>query len=324
MREAATTIRAIDSLRARLNITNRELGLILGQSREVVESWFNGADPDDLDATRIAQVDQALQALVAAGVPVSAKTLSRKATGGASILSAISRGDNLQAVIDRLIPTLTREADQAERLNRQTAGRRPAFEPGDFGAPAWAEESTLDSQVSRPPSSSPVLQVGEGRFVQKPLLFLQQDPEDVRRIADARAAVSALTVLLIDVDNVGKSPSLAATRELLYGQKQRHAGRPALVKIAGKTLTAKSFASWWLQLLRAGVRLEEIEMRLVLPGPDAADDALVSMLQDVHTQSPNASLYVNARTNDQALRRRIRAVAVESGGRLEPLRKSKF
>jgi hypothetical protein len=50
----------LEHLRATLNITNRELGLMLGQSREVVDGWFNGAAPNELDAQRITQLGQAV------------------------------------------------------------------------------------------------------------------------------------------------------------------------------------------------------------------------------------------------------------------------
>jgi hypothetical protein len=69
--------------------------------------------------------------------------------------------------------------------------------------------------------------------------------------------------------------------------------------------------------------MADIEMRLVQPGMDAADDALVRMLEDVRKKSPQAALFVNALTNDQELRRRIRAIAVETGGRLEPFGRNK-
>jgi len=141
MSEAAS-FRDLELIRGTLNITNRELGLILGQSREIVESWFNGVEPDPLDAPRIAQLGRAVQTLVEAGVPVSIEILRRKMPSGPSILSAIAQGDNLQAVVPRLITPLPRDAAQRERLHRRTAGRRrPTFDPGAFGAPAWAEET---------------------------------------------------------------------------------------------------------------------------------------------------------------------------------------
>jgi len=293
----AATFPSLESLRATLNITNRELGMVLGQSREVVDGWFNGVAPDEIDAPRIAQLRQAMQALVAAGVPVSAQTLRRKVPGGASILSAISRGDNLQAVIDRLNPSLTRETGQRERLTKQTAGRRrPAFDPGTFGAPALAEKSGVpirttpthppstgqsarerarrqkppcaprqkgrtsrsapqpprraggadalndtpvqrqaDIPLSQPQEAQPGETWCEGACEPTPLLFLDQDSRDVRRNQAARAALSVLFVLLVDVDNVGKAPSVSATRELIWGKTQRHLGRTLVAKIAGKT-----------------------------------------------------------------------------------------
>lgn len=73
------------------------------QSPQVVEGWFHGVTPDAIDAPRINLLADAVQTLDDAGVQVSLATLQRKVKGGPSILSAISRNDNLDSVVQRLI-----------------------------------------------------------------------------------------------------------------------------------------------------------------------------------------------------------------------------
>ena len=308
----APATQTLERLRATLSITNHELASLFGQTRQVVDGWFHGVAPDAIDSLRIEQLRDAVEALAGAGVPVSLATLRRKVKGGSSILSAISTDDNLDAVIERLIEILGRETSQRDRLRRQTAGRiRAGFDPGDYGAPAWVEEREATAPASAPPKGL------------VPVVFFEPDPWEARKARKARAAAETLSVVLVDVDNVGSAPNIAHVRNLILERDPRTRDLPVVVCIAGNTSGAKAVMTWWLQCVRLGLSPGDIQIRIVQPRLDAADDALVRMLEDVRAKSPLAALVVMALTSDRDLRRRIAEIAGATGrsstGSLAPL-----
>jgi DNA-binding transcriptional regulator YiaG len=118
-----------------------ELANLFGVSRQAVYAWQDGAQPSPIAAARLAMLARASDVFANAGLAVDTKTLRRRVAGGGTVLDAVLKGGDAVQVAKSLLQTLSREAGQRQRLNKQLSGRqRPAPGVDEYASPAPAED----------------------------------------------------------------------------------------------------------------------------------------------------------------------------------------
>jgi transcriptional regulator with XRE-family HTH domain len=128
-------------IREVLKPTMLELASLFGVSRQAVYDWQQGSQPVPQTALRLEQLARIADVFAEADIDANTKTLRRKAVDGRTLLDALSRGDDAEAVARGLLSTLKREASQRDRLQMQLAGRKAGrANPNDYGAPILSED----------------------------------------------------------------------------------------------------------------------------------------------------------------------------------------
>lgn len=119
-----------------------ELANLFGVSRQAVYAWQDGAQPSPIAAAKLAMLARASDVFVNAGLAVDTKTLRRRVAGGGTVLDAVLKGGDAVQVAKSLLQTLSREAGQRQRLNKQLSGRqRQTSGVDDYASPAPAEDA---------------------------------------------------------------------------------------------------------------------------------------------------------------------------------------
>lgn len=138
---ASASASDIAHIRQVMKISVSELARVFGVSRQAVHEWIKGGALSHRNAQRLSELAQAADVLLESGIDVTPQMLRRKIGGGQSLLESVKAGKVVE-LARTLVDTLSREAQQRERLAARLAGRqKPALPPSDFGAPHLDEDA---------------------------------------------------------------------------------------------------------------------------------------------------------------------------------------
>lgn len=104
-------------------------------SRQSVYNWLNGAVVAPDNALRIHDLAQAADILSSGGVPISAKTLSRRFDQGRTLLDVVRDGGSARSAAELIVRITAREREQRERMNALVASRPRRQVTEDFDLP---------------------------------------------------------------------------------------------------------------------------------------------------------------------------------------------
>lgn len=139
---ATTAAGDIAHIRRAMNISVSELARVFGVSRQAVHEWIKGGALSPINAQRLSEMVQAADVLLACGIEITPQMLRRKIQSGRSLLESVQEGGKTVGLARKLVETLSREAQQRQRLAERLAGRQnPDFVYRDFGAPHLDEDA---------------------------------------------------------------------------------------------------------------------------------------------------------------------------------------
>jgi len=118
-----------------------EIARVFGVSRQAVYGWLNGAQPDQLIASRLASLARVGETLLGSGVAVDSAALRRRSSHGGTVLEMLLTASDPELVASDLQHMLSRESVQRERLSGILSGRRRGSNDlSDYGSPALRED----------------------------------------------------------------------------------------------------------------------------------------------------------------------------------------
>jgi DNA-binding transcriptional regulator YiaG len=138
---ACTAVDDIALIREAMKISVSELARICGVSRQAVHEWIKGSTLSQKNAQRLSELASVAGIFIESGIEVSPQMLRRNISGGQSILGSIDAGKAVD-LARQLVGTLSREAQQRQRLTARLSGRqKPQLDSSEFGAPHFNENA---------------------------------------------------------------------------------------------------------------------------------------------------------------------------------------
>lgn len=132
----------IAHIRQVMKISVSELARIFGVSRQAVHEWLKGGALSPRNAQRLSELAQVADVFLESGIDVTPQMLRRKVGSGQSLLESVKEEGKVVEQARKLVDTLSREAQQRQRLADRLAGRPKVALPTDaFGVPHLCENT---------------------------------------------------------------------------------------------------------------------------------------------------------------------------------------
>ena len=132
----------IAHIRQVMKISVSELARIFGVSRQAVHEWLKGGALSPRNAQRLSELAQVAYMFLESGIDVMPQMLRRKVGSGQSLLESVKEEGKVVEQARKLVDTLSREAQQRQRLANRLAGRPKVALPSDtFGVPHLRENT---------------------------------------------------------------------------------------------------------------------------------------------------------------------------------------
>lgn len=139
---AASVSRDIAHIRQVMKISVSELARVFGVSRQAVHEWLKGGALSPRNAQRLSELAQVADVFLESGVDVMPQMLRRKVGNGPSLLESVKEAGKVVEQARKLVDTLSREAQQRQRLADRLAGReKVALRSDAFGVPHLRENT---------------------------------------------------------------------------------------------------------------------------------------------------------------------------------------
>jgi DNA-binding transcriptional regulator YiaG len=132
---ASSAFRDITHIRKVMKISVSELARVFGVSRQAVHEWIKGGALSPRNAQRLSEFAQVADVFVESGIDVMPQMLRRKVGSGPSLLECVMDGGKVVEQARQLVDTLSREAQQRQRLAERLSGRpKVAVSSDAFGS----------------------------------------------------------------------------------------------------------------------------------------------------------------------------------------------
>ncbi|HAT1602168.1 helix-turn-helix domain-containing protein [Raoultella ornithinolytica] len=112
-----------------------DLAAAFGVSRQTIYNWINGEQVADVNATKLADLAEAAEMLVEAGVTINASLLKRKFARGKSLMQVVQAGESASDAAKLMVHIHHREQAQREKIAARFANRKNSPATADFDMP---------------------------------------------------------------------------------------------------------------------------------------------------------------------------------------------
>lgn len=138
----SSSVRDLANVREILKISVTELARVFGVTRQAVHEWIKGGALSPANAEKLSTLAIAAGVLADSGLEITPQLLRRKIGLAPSLLDSVTQGADIVDLARKLTDTLTREAQQRERLAARLAGRKKnTHAEAEFAVPHLAEDS---------------------------------------------------------------------------------------------------------------------------------------------------------------------------------------
>jgi len=138
----SSSVRDLANVREVLKISVTELARVFGVTRQAVHEWAKGGALSPTNAEKLSTLAMVADELADSGLDITPQLLRRKIGLAPSLLDSVTQGADVVDLARKLTDTLTREAQQRERLATRFAGRKksPRAE-AEFAVPHLDEDA---------------------------------------------------------------------------------------------------------------------------------------------------------------------------------------